>query len=118
MTVIGVGRQTRCFTYVTDAVRATVRAGVEDAAVGQIINIGNDREVTILELAQTLCRIAGKDPEKSIRFVRQEDVYGPRYEDIPRRIPDVSKMKSILRCEAKTPLEEGLRATFEYFKRP
>jgi UDP-glucose 4-epimerase len=116
VTVVGDGRQTRCFTYVADAVRATIRAGLDDAAVGQIFNIGNDREVSILELARTLCRIAGKDPETTIRFVKQEDIYGPRYEDIPRRIPDISKMCGVLKCEAATPLEEGLRKTWDYFK--
>lgn len=116
LTVVGDGKQTRCFTYVSDAVRATVRAGMEESVVGQIVNIGNDREITILELAQTLCRIAGKDPERTIRFVKQEDIYGSRYEDIPRRIPDISKMRTLLKVDASTPLEEGLRKTWDSFK--
>ncbi len=115
LTVIGDGRQTRCFTYVTDAIRATVRAGTDDAAVGQVFNIGNDREVPILELARTFCRIAGKDPDKNIVFVKQEDVYGPRYEDVPRRVPDVAKMRAVLKCDASTSPEEGLRKTYEWF---
>jgi UDP-glucose 4-epimerase len=115
LTVIGDGLQTRCFTFVSDAIRATLRAGLDESAVGGVFNIGNDREVTILELAETFCRIAGRDPRQNIRFVRQEEIYGPRYEDIPRRVPDITRMRTILKVEPSTTLEEGLRQTYDYF---
>jgi len=113
--VIGTGKQTRCFTYISDAIEATVRAGLESKAEGQIINIGNDTETPIIEFARLLCRIAGKDPKKYITFVKQEKIYGNLYEDIPRRVPDISRMKEILGIKKLIPLEEGLAKTWNWF---
>ncbi len=114
VTVIGDGRQTRCFTYVDDAIRATVAAGLEPRAEGQIFNIGSDRETSILELAETMIRAAGSS--SSITFVRQEAVYGDSYEDVPRRVPALQRMHEILGVRAETPLEEGLRRTIAWFR--
>jgi UDP-glucose 4-epimerase len=114
VTVIGDGKQTRCFTYVEDAIRATVEAGLKPEAVGQIFNIGNDREITILELAQTMIQAAGSS--SSIGFVKQEDVYGTSYEDVPRRVPALTRMHEVLGVRADTPLEKGLRRTIDWFR--
>ena len=114
VTVIGDGTQTRCFTYVDDAIRATVAAGLEPAAVGQICNVGSDEEVSILELARTMIRMAGSPSE--IRFVTQETVYGDSYEDVPRRVPSLRRMHEILGVRAETPLQEGLRRTIAWFQ--
>lgn len=116
LTVIGDGRQTRCFTYVDDAIRGIMAAGLEPRAIGGVFNIGDDRETSILELARTMLTIAGRDPDKDIRFVKQETIYGPRYEDISRRVPDISKMKTILKVTPKTTLQEGLQATIDWFR--
>jgi nucleoside-diphosphate-sugar epimerase len=115
VTVIGDGSQTRCFTYVTDAIDATVQAGLREEAVGEIFNIGNDREYTIRELAERLIATAGS--QSQIRYVPQQNVYGPSYEDIPRRVPNVEKMQKILGVSAKTSLDEGLSRTIDYFRR-
>jgi UDP-glucose 4-epimerase len=114
VTVIGDGSQTRCFTYVEDAIRATVEAGLTDRAVGQILNVGNEVEVSIRVLAETMIRIAGSS--SSIRFVPQQAVYGDSYEDVPRRVPCVKRMREILGVRADIPLEKGLRETIEWFK--
>ena len=92
LTVIGDGKQTRCFTYVTDAVAATIAAGIKPEAEGQVINIGVDVETSVLEFAKLMLELFGETTSK-IKFVTQEDVYGKSYEDIPRRVPDNSKMK-------------------------
>lgn len=115
LTVIGTGKQTRCFTYVEDAVRATLAAGLVPEAVGDIFNIGVDRETTILELAETMIRITGA--RSTIEFVTQQAVYGDSYEDIPRRVPDNSKMKTILKVTPRVDLEEGLRQTIDWFQK-
>src|SRR6266850_7019220 len=91
LTVVGDGLQTRCFTYVTDAIDATVQAGVNPKADGHAINIGVDVETTVLEFAKLMVELFGPTKSK-IRFVSQEEVYGNSYEDIPRRVPDNSKM--------------------------
>jgi UDP-glucose 4-epimerase len=114
VTVIGDGEQTRCFTHIDDAIRATVAAGVNDRAVGHIFNVGSDEETTILELAETMIRIAGSSSR--VVFVSQESVYGDSYEDVPRRVPSVRRMHEILGVRAETPLEKGLRQTIEWFQ--
>ena len=117
LTIIGDGHQTRCFTYIDDAVRGTMAAALKPEAIGGVFNIGDDRETTVLELARTMLQIAGKSPEENLRYVKQEDIYGPRYEDIPRRVPDVTKMKEILRVTPEATLLEGLTATVEWFRK-
>ncbi|HEV7671936.1 MAG TPA: NAD-dependent epimerase/dehydratase family protein [Thermoanaerobaculia bacterium] len=115
LTVIGDGKQTRAFTYVGDAVRALAAAGEKDEAVGGIFNIGTDRETTILELAEAMIR-AFPETGSEITFVQQQEVYGESYEDIPRRYPDITRMRTILGVDPATPLEEGLRQTIEWFR--
>ena len=115
VTVIGDGKQTRCFTYVDDAIRATMAAGLLPEAVGDIFNIGVDRETTILDLAQTMLKISGA--RSTITFVPQQSIYGESYEDIPRRVPDNTRMKTVLKTKIEISLEDGLRKTIEWFQK-
>jgi UDP-glucose 4-epimerase len=114
LTVIGDGKQTRCFTYVADAVRATIAAGTAPGTDGEIFNIGTDVETTILELAEQMIDIAGS--KSTIKFVTQAAVYGSSYEDIPRRVPDTTRMEQGLGVECNTSLREGLARTIEWFR--
>jgi UDP-glucose 4-epimerase len=114
LTVVGDGRQTRCFTYVSDAIAATVAAGLVPHSVGGVFNIGNDTEVPIRMLAERIIRISSS-PSK-IAFLSPETVYGASYEDIPRRVPHVERMQKILGVTATVALDEGLRRTIEYFR--
>jgi len=115
LTVIGDGSQTRCFTYVTDAVEATVAAGLKPEADGQAINIGVDTETSVLEVAKLMLELYG--PAKSkIKFVTQESVYGKSYEDIPRRVPDNSKMRTLLGVTPKVTLREGIKMSMDWFR--
>jgi UDP-glucose 4-epimerase len=115
LTVIGDGLQTRCFTYVDDAIRATMAAGLREEAVGEVMNVGTDEEVSIKELAESMIRIAGS--RSTVKFVTQTEVYGPSYEDIRRRVPSIKKMRQILGVEPQVPLDDGLRCTIEWFRR-
>ncbi|HEY0783872.1 MAG TPA: NAD-dependent epimerase/dehydratase family protein, partial [Thermoanaerobaculia bacterium] len=114
LTVIGDGKQTRAFTYVEDSVEALMQAGLKKEAVGGIFNIGTDRETTILELAETMIRVFPHTGSK-IKFIHQEQMYGTSYEDIPRRYPDITRMRTILGVDPKIPMEEGVRRTIEWF---
>lgn len=115
LTVIGDGSQTRAFTYVDDAVRATVEAGLRSEAVGQAINVGSEEEVSIADLAARMVRISGSSSQ--VVCVPKEAVYDRGYEDIPRRVPSVRRMHELLGVRAEIPLDEGLRRTIEWFKR-
>ncbi len=114
LTVIGDGTQTRCFTYVSDAIEGTIAAGLRPQAAGGIFNIGTETEVSIRTLAETMLEIAGK-PKTMIEYVPQEKIYGTSYEDIPRRVPDASRMRTLLGVTPKVGLREGLERTMGWF---
>lgn len=112
--VHGDGKQTRCFTYITDTVEGTLLAVESRKAEGEIINIGTDVETPIIELAEKVIKICGKGMKP--QFIPYEKFYGRSYEDIRRRVPDVRKAKRILGWEPKVDLEEGLRRTVEWYR--
>jgi UDP-glucose 4-epimerase len=116
LTVIGDGSQTRCFTFVSDAVEATVAAGLKSVADGHALNVGVDVETSVLEFAQLMLELF-RGGKSKIRFVTQEEIYGKSYEDIPRRVPDNTKMRQLLGVQPKVSLREGTAMTMEWFKR-
>jgi UDP-glucose 4-epimerase len=115
--VLGDGQQTRAFTYVDDIVDGTIRAAQEKNAVGEIFNLGSEREISILGLAELVIELAGKKKHIKPVFVSYEDFYGASYEDVRRRVPDISKAKRVLGFEPKVSLEDGLRKTIEWYRR-
>jgi nucleoside-diphosphate-sugar epimerase len=114
ITVFGDGTQTRCFTYVSDVVGVLVRLAEEPRAVGQVLNIGNDREeVTILDLAQ---RVKARTGSKSdIVRVPYDQAYEEGFEDMPRRVPDLSRLRALTGYEPQVHLDEILDRVIEYF---
>jgi UDP-glucuronate decarboxylase len=108
LTVFGDGFQTRSFTYVTDQIEGLLRLASIDAAEGQVINIGNVNEITVLELAQKVIALTGS--ESSLSFY-------PLPEDDPlRRRPDITRAKEILGWEPKASLENGLVRTIDWVR--
>jgi UDP-glucose 4-epimerase len=116
LTVLDDGCQTRCFTFVADTVRGTMLAATHTGAVGEVFNIGSNRETSILELAQKV--IAATGSHSTIVHVPYEQVYGPRFEETRRRVPETSKAERLLGFRAQVPLEEGLLRTIAYFRPP
>lgn len=112
MTVHGDGTQTRCFTFVEDTVRGTILAGERPEALGEALNVGNEREITILELAELIKGVC--ESRSEIRCIPYRDYYGHNYEDTPRRKPDMTKSRAVLGFEAEIDLEDGLRRTIEW----
>lgn len=111
----GDGSQTRCFIYIKDAVEATIRAIERKEAVGEIINIGTEEEVSILELAKLLHKLAGVSTELKIKYVPYSS-FSKNYEDVKRRVPCIEKMKNILEYQPKVNLEEGLKRLIKWYK--
>ena len=108
ITVFGDGLQTRSFTYVTDQIEGLLRLASLDAARGQVINIGNVNEITVLALAKKVIEITGSSSPVS---------FHPLPEDDPlRRWPDVTRAKQILGWEPKVPLEYGLVRTIGWLR--
>lgn len=114
ITVYGDGLQRRCFTDVSDVVWALTRLAECEPAVGQVINIGNDsREVSILDLAKLI-----KEKTKStsdIVLVPYSQAYEEGFEDMPRRIPDLTKIKGLIGYEPKVGLDGILDRVIEHF---
>ena len=108
------GEQTRCFTYVDDAIEGVILASRSNKAIGEIFNIGSNIERSMKNVIDLIIKVSGK--EISIKSFKTAKEYGEKYEDIPRRIPDVSKAKHILNWEATTSLEEGIKASIEWCK--
>lgn len=108
----GDGKQTRSFTFVTDTVAGILAAIENDAANGEILNIGSTREISILELARVIHRLSAVPGELKLEFVPYEKISSGRsYEDVRRRVPDVSKAERILGFKARVSLEDGLSRT-------
>jgi UDP-glucose 4-epimerase len=106
MEIHGDGLQTRSFTYVADTVDGVVRAMTTPAAAGKILNIGNDRPITILDLAKTISSIVRPGAEPLLKFIPYS-TFG-RYEDVRHRVPDIRLSQDVLGFRARVQLEEGL----------
>jgi UDP-glucose 4-epimerase len=111
--VYGDGTQTRCFTYVTDAVEATIRA-MDEKCNNQIINIGSQNEMNILNLAILIKNLTNSS--SPIIHVPFEDVFPIGFEEIPNRFPDIDKMKMLLNFEPTISFTDGLTETIQWFK--
>lgn len=114
ITVFGDGQQSRCFTYVSDVVGVLLKLTDQDAAVGQVLNIGNDREeVPILDLAR---RVKAKTGSRSeIVMVPYDQAYEEGFEDMPRRVPDLSRIRALTGYEPQVHLDEILDRVIAYF---
>jgi UDP-glucose 4-epimerase len=107
LTVYGSGHQTRCFTNVADVVECLVRLGGCDEAVGEVVNIGQPTEITIDDLAELVRTVVGSSSE--IVHVPYDEAYEPGFEDMRRRVPDVSRLAELIGYVPDTPLETTIR---------
>ena len=94
MTVFGDGSQRRCFCSVFDVVDALVRLPQAPAAAGKVVNVGSQEEVTIQELAERVRAVCGSKSE--IVHVPYESAYGPGFDDMRRRVPDLSRVRGLI----------------------
>ena len=112
----GDGSQTRSMAFVGDVVRGTILAMESEKAVGEIINLGNDEEMSVLDSAKLIHKLSGVKEKLKIRFIPFEEIFG-EYQDIMRRIPDLTKATKILGYEPKITMIEAISFTIdEIFK--
>jgi UDP-glucose 4-epimerase len=106
--VYGDGQQTRCFCDVRDVVRAVDALVIHPKAVGKVFNIGSQHEISILDLAQKIKAMTHSRSE--IRFVPYDQAYAPGFEDMQRRVPDISRIRKLIGWKPSIPLERTLQA--------
>jgi UDP-glucose 4-epimerase len=110
----GDGQQTRSFTFVSDTVGGIQMAVENEAANGQILNIGSTHEISIVNLAKLIHRLSGVKDELRLQFVPYDELSGKKYEDVMRRVPDLSKAGELLGFRTKVGLEDGLVQTIAW----
>jgi UDP-glucose 4-epimerase len=114
ITVFGDGTQTRSFTYVGDVVCALAALVQEPAAVGQVFNIGNTEEISIRELAERIKTLTAST--SPIVTVPYDQAYEAGFEDMPRRVPDISRIGALIGYRPKVQLDEILTRVIEHFR--
>jgi UDP-glucose 4-epimerase len=115
ITVYGDGRQSRSFTDVADAVRATIAVSRQPAAVGEVFNVGRGDEITINEVAERIKALTGSRSE--IVHIPYEQAYEHGFEDPRRRVPDVTKLRTVVGFTAEVDFETSVRKVIEYYRR-
>jgi UDP-glucose 4-epimerase len=114
ITVYGDGTQSRSFAHVSDVVAAITKLMDEPAAEGDIFNVGNNEEVTIKDLALKVKEMTGSYSE--IDYIPYEKAYGPGFEDMERRCPNINKLKNAIGFEPSYDLEGIIKSVIDYFK--
>jgi len=114
ITVFGDGAQSRSFTHVADVVHALIKLVREPKAVGQVINVGNTGEISMLKLAERVRQLSGS--KSPIKLVPYDEAYESGFEDMPRRVPDLSKVTALIGYKPRFSLDDILLQVIEYFR--
>jgi UDP-glucose 4-epimerase len=115
ITVYGDGKQSRCFTHVNDVVRALISLMETESAYGQVFNIGNNNEISIGDLARQVREMCASKSE--IVFIPYEKAYEQGFEDMPRRVPDISKLAATIGWKPTIALPQILSDVIEFYRR-
>jgi UDP-glucose 4-epimerase len=114
ITVYGNGTQSRSFAHVQDVIEALVKLMSSPEAEGDVFNVGNDHEVTINKLAEKVKEMTGSHSE--IEYLPYEKAYGPGFEDMERRCPNIEKLKALIGYVPKHDLESIIQSVIDFFK--
>ena len=114
ITVFGTGQQSRCFCDVSETVESILRLIETSAAVGEVVNIGTDQEVTVNALAEQVKERTGSS--SAIQHIRYEDAYEPGFEDMYRRVPSVAKLERLTGFRPSMPLTNIIDRVVAYFR--
>jgi len=112
LTVYGDGSQSRCFADVADVVGAVTKLADHPSAIGQVFNIGNTEEVTILQLAKRVLALTGSS--STIEFIPYDDAYAPGFEDMHRRVPSIEKIHNFIGYRPSYSLDEILQRVIDF----
>jgi UDP-glucose 4-epimerase len=112
----GDGLQTRSFCYVSDTVEGIYAAIVKPEANGEIFNIGSNREITILDLAKLIKQLCDTPGELKIKLIPYDSFTGKKFEDVRRRVPDISRAEKILGVKPVVRLRDGLARTIAWHR--
>ncbi len=112
ITVFGDGSQSRCFAHVSDVVGALTSLSEMEEALGKVFNLGSIEENTILELAKKVKSMTSSKSE--IVFVPYDKAYEEGFEDMPRRVPDLSRIQSLIGYQPSKDLEQIVQSVIEY----
>jgi len=112
ISVFGDGSQSRCFAHVSDVIGALTRLSEKEEALGKVFNIGSIEEITILELAKKVKSMTASQSE--IVFVPYDEAYEEGFEDMPRRVPDLTRIQSLIGYEPSKDLEQIIQSVIDY----
>jgi UDP-glucose 4-epimerase len=112
--VYGSGDQIRCFCHVSDAIRALMLVIDSDKAIGQVFNVGNNLQISIMDLAKKVIEITGSKSE--IKKIPYSEAYPAGFEDMQRRVPDISKIKNVLGWSPEIGLEQIIRDITDFHR--
>ena len=114
ITIHGDGNQSRCFAHVADVVPAMVGLLEHPQARGDVFNVGSQEEISIRELAERILKFSGSSSE--LKFIPYEQAYSGGFEDMHRRVPDISKIEELIGYNAKYNLDDILKGVIEDFR--
>jgi len=112
ITIYGNGEQTRCFGHVHDVIDAVISVAFSDKTIGKVINIGNDFEISINDLAKKIIKETGSRSE--IKYIPYSEAYGDGFEDMERRVPNIDLIKSLTGWQPKRDLTQIIKDVAEY----
>ena len=107
LSVYGSGEQIRCFCHINDAVKGLLLVMDSDKAVGEVFNVGNNQQISIMELAKKVIEITGS--KSTIEKIAYEQAYPQGFEDMQRRVPDISKIKTVLGWSPQLDLDQIIK---------
>jgi UDP-glucose 4-epimerase len=114
ITVFGDGKQSRAFTHVADVVGALLKLVNEPKAIGQVINIGNTQEISIEKLAERVRTLSGS--KSIIKYIPYDEAYESGFEDMPRRVPDLTRVEGLIGYTPVHTLDDILVQVIDYFR--
>lgn len=111
ITIYGTGEQTRCFGHVLDVIDAVISVAFSDKTIGKVINIGNDKEISMNDLAKKIIKLTGS--KSQIIYIPYSEAYAEGFEDMERRVPNIDLIKSLTGWNPKRSLEEIIKDVAE-----